>query len=69
MLMKNCAPPLLGMPVFAIAGGSATSDTTAFVVGGFALEERIRQQLKYTAHCDTMQQLDDFATQLLLSSS
>jgi methanogenic corrinoid protein MtbC1 len=36
----------------------------AFVVGGYALEERIRRQMKYTAYCDNMQHLEGFAQTL-----
>ena len=37
----------------------------AFVVGGFALSDEIRQQMKYSAYCDNMQHLDVFAQTLL----
>ncbi len=36
----------------------------AFVVGGFELTESIRQRMKYSAYCDTMQHLDGFAQTL-----
>ncbi len=36
----------------------------AFVVGGYALSESIRQQMKYAAHCDNMQHLEGFAQTL-----
>ena len=35
---------------------------TVIVLGGRALDDRIRPQLKYTAHCDNLQQLARFAT-------
>lgn len=36
----------------------------AFVVGGYALTEEIRQQMKYSAYCDNMQHLEGFAQTL-----
>ena len=33
----------------------------AFVVGGRALTESIRQQMKFAAYCDNMQHLESFA--------
>ncbi len=36
----------------------------AFVVGGFALTEKLRQQMKYSSHCDNLQQLERFAQTL-----
>ena len=33
----------------------------AFVVGGYALTEEIRQQMKFSAYCDNMQHLEGFA--------
>ncbi|HSG73449.1 MAG TPA: DNA-binding protein, partial [Planctomycetaceae bacterium] len=36
----------------------------AFVVGGRALTEEIRQQMKYASFCDTMQHLEAFAKTL-----
>lgn len=36
----------------------------AFVVGGRALTERLRQQMKYAAYCDNMQHLESFAQSL-----
>lgn len=35
---------------------------TVIVLGGRALDDRIRPHLKYTAHCDNLQQLARFAT-------
>ena len=37
----------------------------AFVVGGRALTEPIRQQMKYAAYCDNLQHLEAFAQTLL----
>lgn len=37
---------------------------TAFVVGGYALTEDIRRQMKYSAFCDNMQHLEAFAQTL-----
>jgi excisionase family DNA binding protein len=36
----------------------------ALVVGGFALTEEVRQQMKFAAHCDNMQHLEAFAQTL-----
>ncbi len=36
----------------------------AFVVGGYALTEPLRQQMKYAAYCDNMQHLEGFAETL-----
>lgn len=36
----------------------------AFVVGGFALTEGLRQQMKFSAHCDNLQHLEGFAQTL-----
>lgn len=36
----------------------------AFVVGGRALTEDVRKQMKYAAYCDTMQHLESFARSL-----
>jgi methanogenic corrinoid protein MtbC1 len=36
----------------------------AFVVGGYALTESIRQQMKYSAYCDNMQHFEGFAQTL-----
>jgi methanogenic corrinoid protein MtbC1 len=36
----------------------------AFVVGGQALTQDLRQQMRFAAYCDTMQHLDSFAQSL-----
>ena len=36
----------------------------AFAVGGFALTDEVRQQMKYSAYCDNMQHLEGFAQTL-----
>jgi len=36
----------------------------AFVVGGYALSDAMRQQMKFAAHCDNMQHLEGFAQTL-----
>ena len=38
--------------------------SVAFAVGGRALTEGIRQQMKFAAYCDTMQHLEGFAQTL-----
>jgi methanogenic corrinoid protein MtbC1 len=40
----------------------------AFVVGGYALSEEIRQQMKFAAYCDNMQHLEGFAQSLRSAS-
>lgn len=42
----------------------AKANGAAFVVGGRALVESIRKQIKYTTYCDSMSQLEDFARTL-----
>lgn len=37
----------------------------AFVLGGYALTDRIRQKMKYSAFCDNMQHLEVFAKTLM----
>jgi len=37
---------------------------TAIVIGGRALTEPIRRRMKYCSHCDSLQQLKEFATTL-----
>ncbi len=39
----------------------------AFVVGGFALTESVRQRMRYSAYCDTMQHLEGFAQTLRIA--
>lgn len=41
----------------------------ALVVGGRVLSDEIRKQLRYSAFCDTMQHLEDFARALAQSAS
>jgi excisionase family DNA binding protein len=36
----------------------------AFVVGGYALTDKLRQQMKFSAYCDNMQHLEGFAQTL-----
>ena len=36
----------------------------AFVVGGYALTDELRRQMKYTAYCESMQRLESFALSL-----
>jgi methanogenic corrinoid protein MtbC1 len=40
----------------------------AFVVGGYALTEDLRQQMQYSAYCDNMQHLEGFALTLRTAS-
>ncbi|MEO8269001.1 MAG: hypothetical protein ABI557_04725, partial [Aureliella sp.] len=39
----------------------------AFVVGGCALSDDLRQKMKYSAYCDNMQHLEGFARTLLFA--
>ena len=41
------------------------SGNVAFVVGGYALTEELRQNMKFAAYCDSMQHLEGFAQTLL----
>lgn len=49
---------------FAALSQACTAVGTALVVGGRALTEDLRQQMNYSAYCDTMQHLEGFATSL-----
>jgi methanogenic corrinoid protein MtbC1 len=40
------------------------NSNVAFVVGGYALTEQVRQQMKFAAYCDNMQHLEGFAQTL-----
>ena len=46
---------------FQLLNVAAAEVGTAITVGGFALSEELRQQLRYSAFCDTMQHLEEFA--------
>lgn len=48
---------------------AASKTNTAVVVGGRALTAKIRTQLRYSAFCDTMQHLEEFAKALQHQSS
>ena len=41
------------------------SGNVAFVVGGHALSEELRQQMQFSSYCDSMQHLEGFAQTLL----
>ena len=43
---------------------AAVTDGTAIVVGGRALTEPIRHQMKYCSHCENLQQLKEFSATL-----
>ncbi len=45
------------------------SDDVAFVVGGKALTEEVRQQMQFAAYCDSMQHLQGFAETLRQAGS
>ncbi|MCY2965664.1 MAG: B12-binding domain-containing protein [Planctomycetota bacterium] len=47
---------------FRLINQAADQVGTAIVVGGFALQESVRQNLRYTAFCESMRHLADFAT-------
>lgn len=42
-----------------------THEQTAIVVGGVALDERLRQQMNFSAYCENMQRLEAFAKTLV----
>lgn len=44
---------------------TASKAKTALVVGGRALTEDVRKQIKYTCFCDTMQHLESFSESLI----
>ena len=52
---------------FAALSQACTAAGTALVVGGRALTEELRQRMTYSAFCDTMQHLENFAKTLLRS--
>lgn len=54
---------------FADISSAATRRGMALVVGGRALNETVRRELKYSAFCDTMQHLDQFARTLRTATS
>ena len=47
----------------------AIESRVAIALGGRALIDSVRQRLKYTVYCDTMQHLDAFASTMLVVSS
>ena len=49
---------------FQLLNTAASEAGTAITVGGFALDEGLRQQMRYSAFCDTMQHLEEFANTL-----
>ena len=49
---------------FATLKAAADQAGTALVVGGFALQGAVRQQIRYSALCESMQNLEDFAAAL-----
>lgn len=50
---------------FAALAAECQAAETTLVVGGRALNDRLRPQLSYSAFCDTLQQLEMFAAALL----
>ena len=47
---------------FSLLNVAAEEVGAAIVVGGVALTAEIRQQLRYAAYCDTLQQLEEFSS-------
>jgi MerR family transcriptional regulator, light-induced transcriptional regulator len=56
--------PELFVRQFAKLNAAADETGAAIVVGGYALREEIRRQLRYSAFCDSMQHLEQFARTL-----
>ncbi len=55
------ADPPRFLEEFRVLNTAATESGTAVAVGGFALGESLRQQMRHSAFCDTMQHLEEFA--------
>lgn len=73
--IKECRPKLFWLSCSHIADEPAFLEgyrvlheeyggDVAFVVGGYALTEEVRQKMKFSAYCDTMQHLEGFAQTL-----
>lgn len=58
------ADPALFVRAYPSLHAAAEEVGAAIVVGGFAMRETIRQQIRYSAFCDTMQHLEHFARTL-----
>jgi MerR family transcriptional regulator, light-induced transcriptional regulator len=58
------ADPALFLREFSTLNQAADEVGAAIVVGGFAMSGVIRQQIRYSAFCDTMQHLEQFANTL-----
>lgn len=58
------ADPILFLREFPALNAAAEEVGAAIVVGGFAMRGEIRQQIRYSAFCDTMQHLEQFARTL-----
>lgn len=55
------ADPVVFLQEFPTLNAAAEDVGAAIVVGGFAMRGEIRQQIRYSAFCDTMQHLEQFA--------
>ena len=60
------ADPARFLKEFQLLNAAATETGTAITVGGFALGEDVRRHMRYSAFCDTMQHLEEFANTLRL---
>lgn len=65
--ISHIAPEMNFVTEFANLSQACTEIGTALVVGGRALTPELRQQMSYSAYCDTMQHLATFAETLLRS--
>ncbi|MFN0056593.1 MAG: helix-turn-helix domain-containing protein [Planctomycetales bacterium] len=55
------ADPVAFITQFPLLNAAADEVGAAIVVGGFAMQGVIRQQIRYSGFCDTMQHLEQFA--------
>ncbi len=62
--VSHVADPTRFLQDFQLLNAAAAEAGTAITVGGFALDGVLRQQMRYSAFCDTMQHLEEFASTL-----
>ena len=62
--VSHIADPARFLNEFPLLNEAATEVGAAIAVGGFAMQGIVRQQIRYSAFCDTMQHLEEFANTL-----
>lgn len=62
--VSHIADPTQFVRSFPELNAAADEVGAAIVVGGFSMRDQIRQQIRYSAFCDTMQHLEEFAKTL-----